>query len=134
MGELIRFEMADGGSVVAEVASDDSGIARASRTGDAIQSAATSFESALGSVRDAAASTLRHFRDIPQPPDEVTIEFGVKLDAQVGALIAQTSASGHLQVTVTWARSASRRESANGTQTPHALAGSPSQAGEADAG
>ncbi len=108
MNELVRFGLDDGGSVIVEIASSDPGIARASRASDAIRSAATSFESAMGGVRDAAFSTLRHFRDIPQPPDEVTIEFGVELSAEVGAVIAQTAATAHLQVTLAWRRSASQ--------------------------
>src|SRR6266568_9441374 len=105
MGELIRFDLEDGGTVVVTVADGELGIDRASRTGDAILSAATSFETALSSVRDAAASALRHFKDIPQPPDELSIEFGVQLSAQAGAVIAQTAAAGHLQITLTWQRS-----------------------------
>lgn len=62
----------------------------------------------MGSVRDAAASALRHFKDIPQPPDEVTIEFGVELSAEVGAVIARTAATAHLQVTLAWRRDLSQ--------------------------
>jgi hypothetical protein len=104
MNELMRFELDDGGSVIVEITSDDPGITRASRTSDAIRSAAASFESAMGGVRDAATSALRYFRDVSQPPDEVTIEFGVALTAQAGAVIAQTTADAHLQVTLTWRR------------------------------
>lgn len=105
MNELMRFDLDNGGSVIVEIASTDPGIARASRAGDAIRSAATSFESAMSGVRDAAVSALRYFRDVPQPPDEVTIEFGVALTAQAGAVIAQTTADVHLQVTLAWRRS-----------------------------
>lgn len=112
MSELVRFELDDGGSVIVEIAGSDPGIARASRASNAIRSAATSFESAMGSVRDAAFSALRHFRDIPQAPDEVTIEFGVELSAEVGAVIAQTAATAHLQVTLAWRRAASQSDSA----------------------
>jgi|SRR5215470_2992822 len=105
MNELVRLDLDDGGSVLVAVASSDPAIARASRVGDAIRSAATSFESAMGGVRDAAVSALRRFRDIPQPPDEITIEFGVEFSAQAGAVIAQTAAAAHLQVTLAWRRS-----------------------------
>jgi Trypsin-co-occurring domain 1 len=105
MNELVRFDLDDGGSVLVAVASSDPGISRATRAGDAIKTAATSFESAMGGVRDAAVSALRRFRDIPQPPDEITIELGVEFEAQAGAVIAQTSAAAHLQVTLVWRRS-----------------------------
>ena len=38
---------------------------------------------------------------------EREIEFGVKLNAAAGAVIAKTSAEGHLTVKLTWSRSAS---------------------------
>ena len=62
MNELVRLDLDDGGSVLVAVASSDPAIARASRVGDAIRSAATSFESAMGGVRDAAVSALRQVR------------------------------------------------------------------------
>ena len=37
-------------------------------------------------------------------PDEVEIEFGVKLNAEAGALIARTGTEGHFQVTVRWSK------------------------------
>jgi len=112
MNELVRFDLDDGGSVLVAIASSDPGIARASRAGDTVRSATISFESAMGSVRDAAVSALRRFRDIPQPPDEITIEFGVEFNAQAGAVIAQAAAAAHLQVTMAWRRSDSQDTSA----------------------
>jgi hypothetical protein len=35
-------------------------------------------------------------------PDEVEIKFGVKLDAEVGALIARTGVQGQFEVKLTW--------------------------------
>ncbi|MGW7524594.1 CU044_2847 family protein [Streptomyces sp. NPDC054783] len=52
--------------------------------------AAGSFEAALEGVRTAAASTLRRMSRLPQRPDEVTVEFGIQLDAEVGAVLART--------------------------------------------
>jgi Trypsin-co-occurring domain 1 len=118
MSELVRFRLDDGGSVIVEIGGSETGIARASRLGDTVRSAATSFESSMSSVRDAAFSALQHFRDIPQPPDEVTIEFGVELSAEVGAVIAQTAANAHLQVTLAWRRAASQPDTASEPQSP----------------
>jgi hypothetical protein len=104
MAEVVRFELEGGGSVLVEMGGGEPGIVRASRLSEVARTAQVSFEAALAGVRDAAASALRTFRDIPQPPDEVAVEFGVELNAQAGALIAQAGASSHLQVTLTWKR------------------------------
>lgn len=104
VGELLRFELEDGGSVVAQMDSVDGGVVDATSASDVVARATGSFESALEGVRRAAASTLRRMSTLPQRSDEVTIEFGIQLDAEVGAVLARTGAQGHLQVQVTWRR------------------------------
>jgi hypothetical protein len=80
------------------------GVVDATSASDVVARAAGSFESALEGVRRAAAATLRRMHELPQCPDEVTVEFGIQLDAEVGAVLARTGAQGHLQVQVTWRR------------------------------
>jgi hypothetical protein len=103
MPELVEFELGNGGSVAVEVRSG-AGMERVGRGSRAIRDVRTSFEEALGDVRDAAAAALSQFQHMPTTPDEVEIAFGVKFDAQVGAVIAQTGVEGNLQVTVRWKR------------------------------
>jgi Trypsin-co-occurring domain 1 len=100
--ELVRFELADGGSVVAEL-DDARGVSRAARQGVLVNAKST-LEGALSEVRDAAAATIAQFQDMARKPDEVEIEFGVKLNAEAGAIIAKTGMEGHFQVTVRWTR------------------------------
>nr|WP_237549380.1 CU044_2847 family protein [Streptomyces sp. SID4950] len=82
----------------------DSGVVEATGASDVVARATGSFESALEGVRRAAAATLRRMGDLPERPDEITVEFGIQLDAEVGAVLARTGAQGHLQVQVTWRR------------------------------
>jgi hypothetical protein len=37
-----------------------------------------------------------------QRPDEVSVEFGLKLDAAAGALLARAGTEAHVTVTLTW--------------------------------
>ncbi|MDB1088322.1 CU044_2847 family protein [Streptomyces sp. ACA25] len=104
MGELLRFELDNGGSVVAETDRPGPGVVEAAGTADVVARATGSFEAALEGVRSAAASALQKMSDLPQRPDEVSIEFGIQLDAEVGAVLARTGAQGHLQVQLTWHR------------------------------
>ncbi|MBS2966948.1 hypothetical protein KGA66_28195 [Actinocrinis puniceicyclus] len=101
MSKLVRFELDGGGTVLVEPAAEP-GIARASIAGEAARNAAETFQAALSGVRAAAAATLREFTSLPHQPDEVTVEFGVRLDAQAGAIIARSTLEGHLQVTLLW--------------------------------
>jgi hypothetical protein len=98
--ELVRFELAGGGSVIAEM-DGSPGVSRAGRQG-VLETARGTLEGALTDVRDAAAAALDQFRGMAQKPHEVEITFGVKLDAQAGAIIARTGMQGHFEVKVKW--------------------------------
>lgn len=47
---------------------------------------------------------MANFREMEVRPDEVQVEFGVKLSAQAGAVIAKTGVEGHLKIKLTWTR------------------------------
>ncbi len=103
MTEFARFELDGGGSVVVEV-DEEPGVSRASRPGRVLRDARASFEKALTDVRDAAATALDQFRAMSRPPDEVELKFGVKLDAEAGAVIARTGVQGQFEVKLRWRR------------------------------
>ena len=104
MSELTRFELQDGEYVFAEADADGPTISPVSRGGDVLQSATASFGSALRHVRTAAEEALTTLRDMDARPDGVELEFGVKLNAAAGAVIARTGAEGHFKVKLTWNR------------------------------
>ncbi|MFV0136154.1 CU044_2847 family protein [Streptomyces sp. HMX87] len=101
MDRLVEFKTEDGAQVVVEAVDDESGARLVSR-GDGPAQAARTFEGALDGVRAAAESALRVFRDGTLRPDNVELEFGVRLSAEAGAIIAKGTAEGHLVVKLTW--------------------------------
>jgi hypothetical protein len=107
VSELLRSETHEG-SVVAEVDSREPGFQSISRKpGGVIYDVKGKFDEVLDSGHDAAASTSTKFRDKVLDPEHVEIEFGMRFNAEAGAVIAKTSAEGHLSVMLTWSRQAS---------------------------
>jgi hypothetical protein len=100
MSELMRFQT-DSGSVVVEVADGEAGFELVSRDG-VIADTKRKLETALADARDGAEAALLAFRDGRLNPDGIEVEFGVKLNAEAGAIIAKTSVEGHFQVKLTW--------------------------------
>ncbi len=100
MPELAKFRLEGGGSVHVDV-DEVPGVARVSRRGRILDAKET-FETALREVRDAAVVALTQFRDMAHQPDEVEITFGVRLDAEFGAVIAKTGMAGNFEVKLTW--------------------------------
>ncbi|MEU5080188.1 MULTISPECIES: CU044_2847 family protein [Streptomyces] len=98
---LLEFRTEDGALVVVDGVNARSGARLVSR-GDGPAQAARTFEGALDGVRAAAAAALRVFRDGSLRPDAVEIEFGVRLSAEAGAVIAKGSTEGHLVVKLSW--------------------------------
>jgi hypothetical protein len=98
--DLLRFRSANG-DVIVEVADDEPGFDRVVGSG-LITDARKSFEASLREVHEAMATALRTFRDGGLRPDGVAIEFGVRLNAEAGAVIAKTAIEGHLTVKLSW--------------------------------
>lgn len=101
MDSLMQFKTEDGALVVVESVDGRPGARNVSRGSGPAQAART-FEAALDGVRAAAESALRVFREGSLRPDSVELEFGVKLSAEAGAVIAKGSAEGHLVVKLSW--------------------------------
>ncbi len=123
MDGVVEFRTVDGAVVAVEAVQERTGSRLVSR-GDGTVRAARTFEGALDGVRAAAESALRVFRDGTLKPDGVEIEFGVKLSAETGAIIAKGSAEGHLVVRLTWSPSTpevrSAPEEPSSPETPSA--------------
>jgi hypothetical protein len=101
---VARFQSADGTAVLVEVDDDDLGVERAGRGTDGMMVAAERLEDALARIRPAARAVLAEMKTLS--PGKVTVEFGIKLSAAAGAVIAKTEAEGHFTVTLEWERSA----------------------------
>ncbi|WP_333740811.1 CU044_2847 family protein [Streptomyces sp. IBSBF 2806] len=105
MDGLVEFKTDDGAVVAVEAAAQGQPGSRLVARDGTVRATRT-FEGALEGVRAAAESALRVFRDGTLRPDGVEIEFGVKLSAETGAIIAKGTAEGHLVVKLTWSPSA----------------------------
>ncbi|SMD25794.1 CU044_2847 family protein [Kibdelosporangium aridum] len=103
MPELVRFPLEVGGSVLVEV-EPEPGMQRAARPGSVLKEASATLERALHQVRDAASAAMAEFLAMPRRPDELEIKFGLKLDAQAGAVIARTGMQGQFEIKLKWIR------------------------------
>ncbi|EWC60396.1 hypothetical protein UO65_4284 [Actinokineospora spheciospongiae] len=99
--ELARFPLAGGGAVLVEV-DGRAGVERAGRLPRVLLEAKTGFDGALAEVRDAAVAALAQFTTMTRPPEEIELKFGIKLDAEVGAVIARTGVQGQFEVKLKW--------------------------------
>ena len=109
--QLARFGLEDGGWAIVELKDVDPSLRMASvgRSGTIVDTG-SNFEDALRSVARVANAALAQFRETSVRPDEVEIQFGVRLSAEAGAVIARNSDEGHLHIRLAWHASTGDRE------------------------
>jgi Trypsin-co-occurring domain 1 len=100
MADVIRFKAAGGVPVLVEAEEDDYGVERVSRASDGVLKAAKGLEDAMGTARATILSALAAFDGLGFR--ELSLEFGLKLNAEAGALIAKAGAEAQLTVTAIW--------------------------------
>ncbi|AWZ08311.1 MULTISPECIES: CU044_2847 family protein [unclassified Streptomyces] len=114
MTHLARIPLEGGGSLLVEAPATAQGPVKAGRVGDAIRDLPGNLQEALGSVAEASRATLDQLRKAG--PDGITIEFGVDLAVEAGAVITKSSLNSHLKVTMMWAKDRPGRPGADGPE------------------
>jgi hypothetical protein len=103
---LVEYDLEGGGSILVEVdvedlyAADD--LVPAASPGELAAKAGQTFEQALSTVKRVAESVVRQIEELPRKPDEVGVEFGLKLAGGVNAVLASASGEANVSVTLTW--------------------------------
>lgn len=103
MEQLMEYPLESGGSILIEVAETKSvsGTTRAKREGIP-EKASITFEDAIDKIKPTVASVMRKFRDLNDKPDEVAVEFGLKLTANANVIITSGGLEANFKVTLIW--------------------------------
>lgn len=104
MKRMIEFPLEDGNTILVEVDEDDNagGLVKASRSGETVEKARQTFEQALDKIKPAASAIIQKLRSLHDAPDEIEVEFGLKLNAESGAFIAAAGIEANYTVTLKW--------------------------------
>jgi hypothetical protein len=104
MKRLIEFPLEDGTMLLVEVdePEPEGGIVRAARPDEVIVRAQLTFNQALEKIRPAAGAIIQKLRSLSDPPDEIDVEFGLKLSAEAGAFVASAGVDANYKVTLKW--------------------------------
>lgn len=106
MKRLVEFPLEDGGAILAEVdGMEPTGSrVRGGSPSEIAEKARQTFESSLEKIKPAAAPIIAKLRDLSDQPEQVSVEFGVKLSAEAGVVLATTGVEGNFKVTLPWKR------------------------------
>jgi len=112
MTDYIQFTTEDGATILVEAAAEAdayrSGVVRAGlkdKAGETIAQAKASFEEGLEVIRHNARAFIKKVRDLPDPPDEMEVTFGLKATGEVGNFaVAKVGTEASYTVKLTWKR------------------------------
>ena len=99
--QIVQFDMDDGEPVYVEVEQQTGGQQLFSNAPGEVAQAQSKFTQALAHLEPAAKAVLRAFKNVNQP-DEINLEFGVKLDGKIGAVLASATTAANFKVSLTW--------------------------------
>ena len=117
MKQLVEYELEDGGTILVEVDVPEAGLERAGR-GDQIVKAKERFADALEQIKPVAQIVLSKLGGLSA--DEIGVEFGIKLSAKAGVIIASADTEANFTVTMTWKREKAHSPSQDQTPAPDA--------------
>ncbi|MEU1010991.1 CU044_2847 family protein [Streptomyces sp. NPDC005890] len=97
---LTRIPLKGGGFILVEASAGPEGPVKAGRVGEFLHEAPRTLQEALAPATQAAQTALDQLRKAR--PDEITVESGVDLAVEAGAVITKGRATCHLRVTMSW--------------------------------
>lgn len=111
---LLRIPLTDGdeAQLVAEVdAVDLEGVELvADDGGGRLATVGTTLSDAFGKLEPALDMIVSRLRHATRQPDEITVEFGLKLGGETGLIFAKGTAEANVSVSVTWRHETGQHE------------------------
>jgi hypothetical protein len=116
VSEVQAFRSADGATVLVEVEPAGGPVTRGRGPGAAVAQASESLEGVLHKLGPAVKGIVSELRATADWPDEVTVEFAVKISADSNVIIARAGGEANFKIAMKWSRDAGGRN--GGANTP----------------
>ena len=112
MKRLIEFPLANGGLIVFEIDESGRDLERvaAFRGTEYGERGNETFEEALAKIKPAADVIIDTLRTLNNSPDEVEVEFGMKMNLDYGVVIAANSSESNYKVKLAWKHSGKKKK------------------------
>lgn len=101
MSALVRVPLEDGTAIVIEVDEETQlGTVPAGRAGEIVAEANRTLEMALEDIVRGARKVVEKLREVA--PSEFSVEFGIKVTAEAGAIFSKVGGEANFGVKMTW--------------------------------
>ena len=108
MDQLVKFMTEHGEPLLVEVANSwEQPVTRGGRTGASVVEAGKSLEEVVGQLGPVVKGIVSELRTAADWPDEVEVEFAVKISADSNVIIARVSGEANFRIALRWTHQAS---------------------------
>lgn len=98
----VEFPLESGGSIIVEVSDNEQSGSWRDSSETLLTRASDTLENAIDRVKPAAQAILSRLTTLSERPSEIEVEFGIKLSAQAGAIIASGSVDANYVIKIKW--------------------------------
>ena len=106
MKRLVEFPLENNTTILVEVDEPfdvgDGDVPRGLGASELADKAQQTFESAISKIRPLAAAVIGKLRELQDSPEQVSVEFGIKLSAASGVVLASTAIEANFKISATW--------------------------------
>lgn len=105
MARLIDFKLDGNTTVLVEAANDSTPKGQQlSSAGGTVEIASKTLDETLSAIKPVARTIMAHMREAVTEAEEIHVEFGIKLTATAGIILAKAATEGHCKISVKWKR------------------------------
>lgn len=103
MKRIISMPLAAGGTVEIEIEDNPApSVMRGGIPQPVIEKAVGSFEAAVARIKPVAVAVVEQFADAVHGTTSVRVKFGLKFNAEAGAIIASIGSEANFEIEVKW--------------------------------
>lgn len=104
MNHLIDFPLEDGTHLLVEgeIREIETCEVKTPQSRNVIVKAQQNFDEAMDKIKPAASVIIAKLRSIHDSPNEIEVQFGIKLSADAGAFVASAGVEANYLVTLKW--------------------------------
>ena len=104
MNRTIEFQLEDGDSVFVEIIDHEMevGMEKVAQKKEIISKAEISFEAALDRIKPIANIVINKLREMKKSVDEIEVQFGLKMNAKAGVVVASTGLEANYNIKLKW--------------------------------
>ena len=105
MKQLIEFPLDNNETILVEVDISEEnkyGERKVSRKGDLIKQATLNFKDSLLKIEPVAETIIGRLTRLSKHPEEIEVDFGIKMNAEAGAIIASSGIEANFEIKLKW--------------------------------